>query len=485
MRRDLTLSVIVPVFNERLTLRTLVERVRAVPIRKEIILVDDASTDGTSDVVRALAAEAAAADPDNRLIACFHPVNAGKGAALRTGIARISGDLALIQDADLEYDPAEYPSLIQPILDGHADVVYGSRFLGGPHRVLFFRHSIGNRLLTLLSNLFTDLNLTDMETCYKVFRSDVLKRLHLTSDRFGIEPEMTAKIARLGCRVYEVPVSYHGREYWEGKKIGWKDGVAAIWTIVRHGLFDDPAHDDPGYTTLRRLRHARRYNEWVWSQVAPYVGDRVLEVGCGVGSATEFLRNRQRVVATDNNPQYLELMRARFRHHPNIAVQAINWEQPDLTALRAERFDTVLCLNALEHIERDDDALATFASLLEAGGRLLLQVPALPALFGEIDRAIGHHRRYERDALVAQLVRHGFAVEQARYFNLPGVLGWYINARVLGRTTVPGVQARVASALVPWLRLERRWSLQRGMSLIVVARKSDHQDTKAPSKTEE
>jgi glycosyltransferase involved in cell wall biosynthesis len=485
MRRDLTLSVIVPVFNERLTLRTLVDRVRAVPIRKEIILVDDASTDGTTEVVRALAAEDAAADPDNRLVACFHAVNAGKGAALRTGIAQVSGDLALIQDADLEYDPAEYPNLIQPILDGHADVVYGSRFLGGPHRVLFFRHSIGNRLLTLLSNLFTDLNLTDMETCYKVFRADVLKRLHLTSDRFGIEPELTAKIARLGCRVYEVPVSYHGREYWEGKKIGWRDGVSAIWTIVRHGLFDDPAHDDPGYTTLRRVRHARGYNEWVWSELAPFAGDRVLEVGCGVGSATEFLRNRLRVVATDHNPQYLDLMRARFRHHPNIAVQAIDWEQPDLRPLRGERFDSVLCLNTLEHLERDDAALATFASLLEPGGRLLLQVPALPSLFGEIDRAIGHRRRYEREALTAQLTRHGFTIEHARYFNLPGVLGWYFNARILRRPSVPGVQVRAASALVPWLRLERRFALRRGMSLLVVARKSDHHDTTTPRRTGE
>jgi len=465
------LSVIVPVFNERLTLRTLVDRVRAVPIRKEIILVDDASTDGTTDVVRALAAEAAASDPDNRLVACFHPVNAGKGAALRTGFAQVSGDLALIQDADLEYDPAEYPMLIQPILDGHADVVYGSRFLGGPHRVLFFRHSIGNRLLTLLSNLFTDLNLTDMETCYKVFRSDVLKRLHLTSDRFGIEPEMTAKIARLGCRVYEVPVSYHGREYWEGKKIGWKDGVSAIWTIARHGLFDDPTHDDPGYTAMRRMRLAHGYNTWVWSQLAPFAGDRVLEAGCGVGGATEFLRNRQRVVATDNDAQYLDLVRARFRHQPNIDVHAVDWEQPDLSVLNGERFDSLLCQNALARLEHDDTALAAFAGALEPGGRLLLQVPAMPSLFGEIDRAIGHRRRYERKALIAQLERHGFNVEHARYFNLPGVLGWYLNARVLRRRRLPGMQVRAASAIVPWLRLESRLDLQHGMSLLVVARK--------------
>jgi glycosyltransferase involved in cell wall biosynthesis len=471
MRPDLTLSVLVPVYNERLTLRTLVDRVRAVPIRKEIILVDDASTDGTTEVVRQLGQEGAD-DPDNRIVVVFHPQNAGKGAAIRTAMQHVRGDVALIQDADLEYDPAEYPTLIQPILDGHADVVYGSRFLGGPHRVLFFYHSIGNGFLTLLSNLFTDLNLTDMETCYKVFRADVLQRLHLTSNRFGIEPEITAKVARLGCRIYEVPVSYHGREYWEGKKIGWKDGVAAIWTIVRHGLFDDPAHDDPGYTTLRRLRPARRYHEWLWSQFAPAVGDRVLELDGGVGSFTDFLRNRDRVVVTEHNPQYLALLRSRFRHHPNVTVLDVDWQQPDLTALRGERFDTIICRNVLERLSDDGAALATLAGLLAPGGHLLLQAPAMPELYGSIDRTLGHHRRYAREALTAQLAAHGLSAEDARYINLPGALAWYVYARLLGRSRTPSVQGRVNSLLVPWLRLERRLAPGRGTSLLVMARRA-------------
>jgi glycosyltransferase involved in cell wall biosynthesis len=470
MNRNVTLSVIVPVFNERLTVRKLLDRVVAVPIRKEIILVDDGSTDGTTTVIADIVA-GLADDSMNRVRAVFHPQNAGKGAAIRTGITQVTGDITLIQDADLEYDPNEYPKLIEPILQGDADVVYGSRFLSGPHRVLFFRHSIGNRLLTFLSDLCTDLNLTDMETCYKVFRTDVVQRLHLTSDRFGIEPEITAKVARLGCRVYEVPISYHGREYWEGKKIGWRDGLTAIWTILKYAVLDDLKNTDAHYKMLQRVRHARRYNEWVWSRLAPYVGDRVLEVGCGVGSFTRFLRNRTLVVATDSNEQYLRLVRGSFERSNNVHVQHIDWERPDIAALKAHRFDTILCLNVLEHVENDDAALAVFAQLLEPGSQLILWVPALHRLYGEIDRAIGHCRRYERDELAAKLTAHGFDPVEVRYFNLPGALAWYLSSVILRRRTVPGLQARLAGWMVPWLGFERHWKPTWGMGLIAVGRK--------------
>ncbi len=467
MRSDFLLSVLVPVFNERLTLRKLVSRVRAVPIRKEIIIVDDASTDGTGEIVRALAAEGDA-DPNNRIRVIFHPKNAGKGAAIRTAIAAVTGDIALVQDADLEYDPDEYPSLIEPILAGHADVVFGSRFLGGPHRVLFFRHWMGNQLLTLMSNLFTDLNLTDMETCYKVFRTDVLKRLHLTSDRFGIEPEITAKVARLGVRVYEVPISYHGREYWEGKKIGWKDGISALWTIARCALTDD---GDIGGSESRRAYQPRRYNDWMWSSVAPAVGDRVLEIGAGTGTFTRYLRNHAEVVATEHDVHAVERLRRRFEQQDTIRIETIDAGLSDLGALRDERFDTVLCLNSLAFVERDDDALAAFANVLNPGGRLILQVPAMHWLYGEPDRAIGHFRRYDRDDLTATLRRHGFTVESARYVNLLGLVVWYLNARLLRREVVPSRQARLVSSMVPWLRLEQRLNPPLGMTLLVIARK--------------
>lgn len=224
-----TLSVVIPVYNEKTTILEILDRVQAQPEVNEVVLVDDFSTDGTRDVLRTL-------EGRENVRVLYHPVNRGKGAALRTGFAAATCDMVLIQDADLEYDPADYPSLLAPLLMGRADAVFGSRFLGGTHRVLYFWHYLANRFLTLLSNVFTGLNLTDMEVCYKVFRRDVLQRMDLVCDRFGIEPELTAKVARQRVRVYEVPVSYYGRTYDEGKKIGWRDGVAAVYWIVRFGL---------------------------------------------------------------------------------------------------------------------------------------------------------------------------------------------------------------------------------------------------------
>jgi len=227
------LSVVIPVYNEKDTFREALRRVQAVQLEKEIIIVDDCSTDGTREILKDIAAAA----QDIRVF--FHDKNQGKGAALRTGFKHVQGDVVIIQDADLEYNPEEYHHLIAPILDGRADVVYGSRFLGGPQRVHLYWHYVGNKIMTHVSNIFTNINLSDMETCYKMFRASLLPKFTIRSNHFGIEPEITAKFAKLKCRIYEVPISYSGRDYSEGKKIGWKDGIAVFFWIVYFNLRND------------------------------------------------------------------------------------------------------------------------------------------------------------------------------------------------------------------------------------------------------
>jgi len=227
---ELVLSVLIPVYNERNTIDRILDEVHSVPVRKQVVCVDDCSTDGTRERLQELKA-AGRID----VLEC-HEVNKGKGAAIRTALAASTGNVVIVQDADLEYDPADWPGLLEPIIDGRADAVFGSRFLGGPHRVLYFWHSVGNTVLTTFSNMLTNLNLTDMETCYKAIRGDLARSLRLSSNRFGFEPEVTARLAATKARIYEVPISYSGRTYAEGKKIGWRDGVAAIWHIVRYNL---------------------------------------------------------------------------------------------------------------------------------------------------------------------------------------------------------------------------------------------------------
>ncbi len=473
----LTLSVIVPVYNERATIWEILQRVVRRPEVDQLVIVDDCSSDGTGDVLSAGEAEGwpelqkVCERPMPEVVFRRHSVNQGKGAALRTGFEVADRDVFLTQDADLEYDPDDYPQLLVPLLDGRADAVYGSRFAGYPRRVLFFWHSLGNKALTTLSNMLCDLNLTDMETGYKAMRKEMVRAMVLKSNRFWIEPEMTAKLARLRARIYEVPISYSGRSYSEGKKIGWKDAVSAVWTMLRCALTDDRESSDPLHATLRRMAALDRYNSFLFDQIRPHVGQRVLEVGAGTGTITQFVRDRDRALATDIDAQYLHLLNRRFDNNANVDVALYDLAQPAPEAVTAQKYDTIICLNVLEHVEDDHGALERLFELLEPGGKLILLVPAHGVLYGEIDQAIGHYRRYEKDALSRLVTSVGFETDQLFFVNALSTLGWFINGRLLKRSSVPGMQARVADRLVPLYRLERRLNLPFGLSVISVARR--------------
>lgn len=464
------LSILIPVYNERTVAERSISLVLAAPLPedmdRELIVVDDCSTDGTWVILERLASSF----PQIRLFR--HQKNAGKGAAVRTAISHATGDFAIIQDADLEYDPAEYPRLLRPLLDGHADAVFGSRYMAGEQtRILPFWHSMINKGLTLVSNMFCNLNLTDMETCYKVFRTDLLKSVPIRSDRFGFEPEITMKSAKRKFRIYEVPISYHGRTYEEGKKIGWKDGLKALGVILKFWLIDDLYAAPYGRGVLNNLTGTPQYLSWLAKKLRPHVGDTVLEVGAGIGNITGRLMSRRVLyVAAEKDPLHLHALRNRFLRTPNVVVQQLDPEKPAGLASMERSFDTVLCVNILEYVDDPAAVLESLRRALKPNGVIVVLVPQGAALFGTLDRRLGHRRRYAAAEARRAVEAQGLTVEKLYQFNKAGTLPWLAYSRVLtaGRINKPVLKIfdktvwlwRRVDAILPWP----------GLSLILVAR---------------
>ncbi|MCX6638632.1 MAG: bifunctional glycosyltransferase/class I SAM-dependent methyltransferase [Acidobacteria bacterium] len=465
------LSILIPVYNERTVVERSLAQVLAAPLpenmERELVVVDDCSTDGTSAILERLAAS----EPSIRLVR--HAVNQGKGAAVRTAIQHAEGDFSIIQDADLEYDPSEYPRLLRPLLDGHADAVFGSRYLaGGQTRVLPFWHSVINKVLTLVSNMFSNLHLTDMETCYKVFRTDLLKSIPIRSDRFGIEPELAMKCAKRKLRVYEVPISYHGRTYEEGKKIGWKDGLKALGVILHFWLIDDLYVQPYGRAFLNNMSGTPQYLSWIARLVRPYAGDSVLQVGAGIGNITaRLMARRLRYVAAEKDPLYLHALRNRFLRTPNVEIQLFDPDDAGARAVLRGEFDTALCLNVLEYVDHLEALVARLHAALKPGGDLVVLTPQGPGLFGAIDRALGHKRRYCAAEIKRLLEERGFEIRQVHQLNKVGKPAWWFFGRILRRRRLNKLTLKLFDKTV-WLWRRLEWLLPwSGLSLVVVARK--------------
>jgi len=464
------LSVLIPVYNERYLVRRLVERVLQTPLpeglERELIIVDDGSTDTSREILEDLAKK------HSQIHYLPHDKNQGKGAALRTAIAAATGEFCIFQDADLEYDPADYSRIMEPLLAGQADVVYGSRFLPSERRrVLFFWHSLGNTFLTTLSNMFTDLNLSDMETCYKAFRTDVLKSIPLRSRCFGIEPEITAKVAKRGLRIYEVPIKYDGRTYLEGKKITWRDGFRALQIIIKYRLIDDIYDPDFAPEYLSDLARAHRVNRWMADALRPFLGHRVLEVGAGLGAMTMLLLPRERFIAAETKEGYLSVLRSLALRRSGIEIARVDPEQStDFEPYRG-KLDTLVCAGNLENLADPSAALKNFYDTLEPGGRCVLLVPQGPWLFSPLDETLGHKRRYTRRELTGALETAGFQVEHLFDFNRVAVLDWLVYGVLLRRKRFPRLQLKAFDTLVKVFR-RIDWLLPwPGLDLIAVARK--------------
>lgn len=473
------LSVIVPCFNEAATIKTVVSRVLASPHTAELIVVDDGSTDGSADLLEGW--------DDPRLRVVRQGLNLGKGAAVRRGFLEATAPYVVVQDSDLEYDPAIYPVLLGPMLEGVADAVFGSRFAPRPHRVMYFRNNLANRALTLLSDSLTNLNLSDVMTGAKAFRREVVQGLHLEQDRFGIETEIVAKVAAARWRVYEVPIPYDGRTYEEGKKVHLRDGVRAALTALRYStpgrkLFHPrDASLGESYSasmseadvelaeTLDSLDNATNYADWIIAMMAPHLGDTIAEIGAGHGTMSDRLRKLGRLTTSDLSPRAADRLRERFHDDPTVSVVAGDAKD----TMAAGPFDSAVMVNVLEHIPDDVEALRDILAGLRPGGTLVLWVPAHEMLYSRFDRMIGHQRRYRRSTLNSSLSQAGFETVEIRYVSAAGAIAWFLIARVLGRQpTDPKSAAAYDRIAVPIVkRLERTWRPPFGQSLFAVARK--------------
>ena len=455
------LSILIAVYNEANSIKTVLERVSAELARfppeqivAELIVVDNGSQDRSLAVIE----EFARTHPVVGCEIVRITANSGKGMAIRIALAHAKSDFCIIQDADFEYDPADYPRLLKPLLAGEADIVLGSRFMNdGQRRPLGFWQAVVNRIISAAAGLASGLALSDVETGFKAFRTSLAQSIPLRSRRFGLDPELVIQFAKRSARFVEVPITYRGRTSEQGKKIRAWDTLDALATILWTGLFSS-AYKDPGANILSTMSRAKRFNRWMADTIAPFVKGDVLELGAGIGNLTLLLaKDERRYVATDSDGENLFELRARLAYRPDIEIARFDFSSAEEAEPFRQSADTVVCLNVLEHVEEDRAALANIRACVRPHGMAIILVPQGPELFGSIDEVLEHKRRYTREELAEKMASAGFRVARIIDFNRATRPGWYLNNRVLRRKTLSRAQLRVFEFIVPaFRRIDRK-----------------------------
>jgi glycosyltransferase involved in cell wall biosynthesis len=473
-----SLSVLVPAYNEE---HLVIHSLKRLTVLSEcpflnkiqIIIVNDGSSDKTGSLIQSYVGEVKNEYSKIEWIYTEHKTNKGKGRAVQTALEKASCEISIIHDADLEYHPKDIFRMIPLFIDEGADAVYGSRFAASDfRRILMFRHELGNKLITFLCNLASNLNLSDIETCYKAFKTNLLKSIPIESTDFRIEPELTIKLAKRKVKLFEVPINYSGRTYDEGKKIKWIDGFRAIWAIVKFSFSDDIFKSDSyGGKILIRLSRAHKFNSWLAETIKPYLGKNVIEIGAGFGNLSLELIPVQRYSATDINVLYLEMMQRLKANNPCLETDFLDINDVSDFVLKNKKFDTVICLNVIEHLEDDEKIMNNISKLLEEGGRAIVLVPQGKWLFGSFDRVLGHIKRYSEEELLSLGEKTGFGCIKIMGFNRISTLPWYINGRIFMKTTFSRFQIYILDMIVPLIKKIDKFLPWPPTSLIAVFKK--------------